>query len=217
MRTKNMEDFLETIFHLESEGRSAATQEIAQHLNISAASVTEYVKKLAGEKLVSYVPYKEVRLTAKGRTLAVDVVRRHRLSERLLVDKLGVKWEEAHEEAHKIEHDLSEEVSNKIYKALGEPKTCPHGNPLPDAKGQIKEEESFPLTTFKKNDQIKIIKITDEEPKLLCYLATLGLMPRTKITIEERAPFSGPIIVRVGRATYALGYEIAEAIWVRKI
>lgn len=217
MATKSREDYLETIFHLQSENKVATTKEIADHLKISAASVSETMQKLSSEKLVSYSPYKGVSLTAKGRHLALDVVRRHRLSERFLVDKLGVKWEEAHEQAHKLEHGISKIVENKMYEVLGEPKTCPHGNPLPDAKGKIKEERSYPLSTFHKNDKVKIIKITDEEPKLLCYFATLGLMPKTTLKIEEKAPFDGPIMIKMGHTTYALGRKISDTIWVKKI
>ncbi|MDD5258851.1 MAG: metal-dependent transcriptional regulator [bacterium] len=216
MPTKNQEDYLETIFHLESEERTPTTQEIARHLKISSASVSENLKKLAKDDLVKHSPYKGVTLTPKGRNIALDVVRRHRLAERFLVDKLGLKWEKVHEEAHKIEHGISRVVGNKLYEVLGKPKTCPHGNPLPDAKGHIKEELSYPLDTLQKNDKAKIVKITDEDPKLLCYLATLGLLPKMKIRIEEKAPFDGPIMVKVGEATYALGKKIAESIWVRK-
>jgi DtxR family Mn-dependent transcriptional regulator len=216
MMTSSREDYLEAIFHLESEGKVATTQEIAKHLAISSASVSENIKKLADEKLLIYSPYKGVKLSSKGKKIAVDVVRRHRLSERFLVDKLGVKWEEAHEQAHKLEHGISKVVENKLYEMLGEPKTCPHGNPVPDGAGSIKEERSYPLSTLNKNDKVKIVKITDEEPKLLCYLATLGLMPRTSLKIEEKAPFDGPIMIKVGNTTYALGKKIADSIWVRK-
>jgi DtxR family Mn-dependent transcriptional regulator len=217
MMTSSREDYLEAIFHLESEGKVATTQEIAQHLAISSASVSENIKKLADEKLLIYSPYKGVKLSSKGKKIAVDVVRRHRLSERFLVDKLGVKWEEAHEQAHKLEHGISKVVENKLYEMLGEPKTCPHGNPVPDSAGSIKEEPSYPLSTLNKNDKVKIVKITDEEPKLLCYLATLGLMPRTSLKIEEKAPFDGPIMIKLKNATYALGKKIADSIWVKKI
>jgi len=217
MITSSREDYLEAIFHLESEGKVATTQEIAQHLAISSASVSENIKKLADEKLLVYHPYKGVKLSPKGKKIAVDVVRRHRLSERFLVDKLGVKWEDAHAQAHKLEHGISKVVENKLYEMLGEPKTCPHGNPVPDVAGSIKEERSYPLSTLNKNDKVKIVKITDEEPKLLCYLATLGLMPRTSLKIEEKAPFDGPIMIKLKNATYALGKKIADSIWVKKI
>ncbi|MFA4967104.1 MAG: metal-dependent transcriptional regulator [Candidatus Margulisiibacteriota bacterium] len=217
MISKTKEDYLEVVFHLQSEGRTATTKEIAEHLKISLASVSENIKKLADEKLLIYSPYKGVRLSSRGREIAVDVVRRHRLSERFLVDKLGLKWEEAHEEAHKLEHSISKVVENKMYEMLGKPKTCPHGNPVPNIDGSIKEERSYPLSTMKKDDKVKIVKITDEEPKLLCYFATLGLMPRTSLKIEEKAPFDGPIMIKVGSTTYALGKKIADSIWVKKI
>ncbi len=217
MLSKTREDYLETIFHLVSERKTAATKEIASHLKISSASVSEHLKKLAKEGLIRHAPHRGVSLTAKGKKIAVDVVRRHRLSERFLTDKLGVKWEEDHSEAHKLEHDISKVVGDKMYKMLGKPKTCPHGNPLPDADGRIKEEPSKPLVAFENNDRLKIVKITDEEPKLLCYLATLGLMPRKQIRMEQRAPFSGPVMVKVGIAVYAIGRKIAESIWVRKV
>jgi DtxR family Mn-dependent transcriptional regulator len=216
MLLKTKEDYLEIIFHLESEGKKAATNEIASHLKIYSASVSEHLRKLAKEGLISYQPYKEITLTAKGKKIALDVVRRHRLTERFLTDKLGVKWEAAHGEAHKLEHDISKVVGDKMYKMLGEPETCPHGNPVPDANGRIKEEPSRPLIDFEKNDKLRIVKITDEEPKLLCYLATLGLMPKKQIKIEQKAPFNGPVMVKAGSSVYALGRKIASAIWARK-
>jgi DtxR family transcriptional regulator, Mn-dependent transcriptional regulator len=216
MVTKAQEDYLETIAHLETEGKTATTQEIARHLGISPASVSENLRKLAKDNLVKYSPYKGALLTPQGQKIALDVVRRHRLVERFLVDKLGIKWEDVHEEAHKMEHSISKKVGDKLFKILGEPKTCPHGNPLPDANGHMVNDFSYPLTTLKKDDKAQIVKITDEEPKLLCYLATLGMIPRTKLRIEEKAPFDGPIMVKVGSASYALGRKIAESIWVRK-
>jgi DtxR family Mn-dependent transcriptional regulator len=217
MITKTKEDYLEIVFHLESEGKVATTHEMAKHLKISLASVSENIKKLAKEDLLIYSPYKGVRLSAKGKKIAVDVVRRHRLSERFLVDKLGVKWERAHDEAHKMEHGISKVVEDKMYKMLGEPKTCPHGNPMPDSKGRIKDDHSSPLVDFAKKDMIEIVKITDENPKFLCYLATLGLMPRKHVRIEEKAPFSGPVMLKLGDSIYALGRKVAENIWGRKI
>ncbi|MFA5839321.1 MAG: metal-dependent transcriptional regulator [Candidatus Margulisiibacteriota bacterium] len=217
MLSRSKEDYLEIIFNLESRGKGVTTSEIASQLNISSASVSEHLRKLAKEELIIHVPYKGIALTAKGKKVALDVVRRHRLTERLLTDKVGVKWEEVHSEAHKLEHDISKVVGDKLYKMLGEPKTCPHGNPVPDASGKINEEPSSPLISFEKNDRVKIVKIIDEEPKLLCYLATLGLMPRTQIKVEQKAPFNGPIMVKVGNAVYALGRKIAESIWVKKL
>ncbi len=215
--SKNQEDYLEIIFHLITEEGVATTQKIAEHLKISPASVSENLIKLAQGKLIKYSPYHGAKLTRKGKKLALSVVRRHRLSEQFLVKKLGIKWERVHKEAHQFEHGISKLTGEQMDKVLRHPKTCPHGNPIPDSRGKITQEPSYPLTTLKKNDKAKIIKITEEEPKFLCYLAALGLMPRTEITIEEIAPLRGPIMVRVGKATYALGRAIAKYIWVKKI
>lgn len=216
MSTYSNEDYLEVVFHLESEGKSATTMEISRHLRIAPASVTEKLKSLQSKGLIKHIPYKKVYLTKKGRTIALDIVRRHRISERFLSDMLGLGWNQVHEEAHKIEHGLSKKVTDKLDTVLGKPKTCPHGNPVPDINGNISEEPSYPLITLKKHDHVRIIKIIDEDPKLLNYLATLGLMPKIKISIEEKT-YSGPIIIKVGKASYALGKNIAESIWVRKI
>lgn len=215
--SKNQEDYLETIFHLISEEGCAATQKIAEHLAISPASVSENLIKMTQNKLIKYSPYHGAKLTRKGKRLALDIVRRHRLAEQFLVKKLGISWEESHREAHQFEHGISKLTGEQMDKALGRPKTCPHGNPIPDARGKIKQAPSYPLTCLGKNDQAKIIKITDEELKLLHYLATLGLMPETILFIQEKAPFKGPIIIRVGRATYAIGRTVAKSIWVKKI
>lgn len=217
MITKTMEDYLENVFHMESEGLVPTTQEMAKHLKISPASVSENLKKLADAGYLTYTPYKGVKLSLKGKKIAIDVVRRHRLSERFLVDKLGIKWEDVHEQAHKLEHGITKIVEDKMYDMLGKPKTCPHGNPVPSLEGEVKEEKSYPLSTFNKNDKVKIIKITEESSEYLCYLATLGVMPKTEIRIEEKAPFNGPIMIKMGATTYALGRNIANSIWGKKI
>src|SRR3989338_2195281 len=163
--SKNQEDYLEIIFHLITEDGVAATQKIAEHLNISPASVSENLIKLAENKLIKYSPYRGAKLTRQGKKLALNIVRRHRLSEQFLVSKLGIKWELAHKEAHQFEHGLSKLTGEQIDRVLGHPKTCPHGNPIPDINGKIKDELSYPLSTLKKNDKAKIIKITDEEDR----------------------------------------------------
>ncbi len=217
MITNSIEDYLEVIFHLESEGKSATTLEISKHLRIAPGSVTEKLKNLHQKGFIKHIPYKNVSLLPKGKKAALDVVRRHRLSERFLQDKLGMSWNQVHEEAHRIEHSLSKKVSNKLYELLGKPKTCPHGNPIPDSNGHILNDRSYPLTKLKKHNKAEIQKITDEDPKLLTYLHTLGLMPKTRLTIEEKAPFHGPIIIKISNSSYALGEKIAESIWVKKI
>lgn len=159
---------------------------------------------------------REVALTAKGQRAARTLVRRHRLSERFLTDVLGLDWESAHREACKLEHVLSPEVEEKLAEVLGNPETCPHGYPIPDENGHIEEEEIKPLCDFCVDEKGCIDRVEEEEPQLLQYLASLGLLPETDIVVKDIAPFGGPLLVKVGDTQYALGREVASKIWTRK-
>ncbi len=213
--TAGIEEYLEALFHLEEENRAVQTKSLAEHLKLKPASVTEMVKKLAAQKLVTHTPYKGVYLTEKGRTAAAALVRRHRLSERFLADMLGVPWDELHDEACKFEHVISDRVEEKLSEALGNPTTCPHGNPIPDVNGSVATEPTAALADMVAKDKGKIAHITNEEPEFLQYLANLGLMPDVMVEIEEVAPFGGPIIVKARGAKYALGRQVAQHIFIK--
>jgi DtxR family Mn-dependent transcriptional regulator len=174
------------------------------------------VKKLAAEKLVEYAPYKGVSLTAKGRKAAAVLVRRHRLSERFLSDMLGVPWKDLHDEACKFEHVISEQVEEKLVEALGNPATCPHGNPIPEADGTMAEAKAEKMSSLASGARGKIVKITEESPDFLQYLGQLGLMPDARVEIEEIAPFGGPIVVKTKGASYALGRSVADHIYIER-
>lgn len=212
--TPGIEEYLEALFHLQREEKPISTKELADHLGIAPASVTEMIKKLAGRKLIRYTPYRGVKLTANGRKAAAALVRRHRLSERFLADMLGVPWEDLHDEACKFEHIISEKVEEKLVEALGNPATCPHGNPIPSASGKLVEEEDVTLASLKPGQEAVIVRITDEKPEFLQYLGNLGLMPDVPIKVKEIAPFNGPILIKARGATYALGRDVALQIWV---
>lgn len=212
--TPGIEEYLEALFHLQRKETPISTKELAEHLGIAPASVTEMIKKLANQKLVSYVPYRGVTLTKNGRKAAAALVRRHRLSERFLADMLGVPWEDLHEEACKFEHVISDKVEKKLLEALGNPKACPHGNPIPTTTGEVVEQDVVTLASLKPTEEAVIVKITDEKPEFLQYLGNLGLLPRVPVRVEGIAPFNGPILVRAKGATYALGQEVAREIWV---
>lgn len=214
--TAGIEEYLEALFHLQEAQNPISTKDLSQHLKITAPSVTEMLKKLSDQKLVRYVPYRGVTLTKNGRKAAAALVRRHRLSERFLADMLGLPWEDLHEEACKFEHIISEKVEQKLLEALGNPKTCPHGNPIPSPIGEIEEETIQPLSTLRARDSGIITKVTNESADFLHYLTSLGLFPKVQIKVDEVAPFSGPILVRVGHATYALGRGVASQIWVKR-
>jgi DtxR family Mn-dependent transcriptional regulator len=179
-------------------------------------SITNTIEHLEKHRLVTHEPYKGVKLTEKGRKLALKIIRRHRLAERLLTDVLHLDWSNVHDEACKLEHNLSETIVKPLEKALGNPQTCPHGNPIPSELGKMNEAKSELLISLNPGEGGVISKITEEKHDLLQYLATLGLVPGASVKIEEKAPFNGPIIVKAMGASYALGRNVASVIWVRK-
>lgn len=212
-----VEEYLEAIYRLEEKKGSAKTGDLAKELNVTLGTITNTIENMEKQNLVIHKPYKGVKLTKKGRKLALDVVRRHRLSERLLTDILRLEWSKAHDAACKLEHAIADEdILKPLEEALGKPKTCPHGNPIPTESGKVVEEKSELLTSLNLGEECTIVKITDERQDLLQYLATLGLVPGANVQIEEKAPFNGPIMVKVMGASYALGRNVASVIWVKK-
>jgi len=214
--SKESEEYLEAIYKLEQRDGSAKTMQLANLLKVMPGSVTNTIEHLEKHMLVTHEPFKGVKLTEKGRKLALKIIRRHRLAERLLTDILHLDWSKVHDEACKLEHNLSETIVKPLEKALGNPQTCPHGNPIPSELGKMNETKSELLTNLNPGEGGTIIKITEEKHDLLQYLATLGLVPGTSVKIEEKAPFNGPIIVRAIGASYALGRNVASVIWVKK-
>lgn len=212
-----VEEYLETIYRLQERSGVARTSELIEMLNVAPGTVTNTVERLERESLVFHEPYRGVKLTEKGNRIALHIIRKHRLSERLLTDLLDVEWDEAHDAACQLEHGISSEIAKKIEKALEHPRKCPHGNPIPTECGGIIEESSQPLTKLNLQGKGVIVKITDESPDLLQYLNRLGLRPETPLEVVEKAPFDGPITVRVKGRDHALGREIASVIRVQKI
>ncbi len=188
---------------------------MADELGLAAPSVSQMVARLAGEGLVERDPASHILLTQEGRREALRLVRRHRLSERFLTDYLDLPWDQVHDEACKFEHVLSDEVEERLAAHLGNPQTCPHGRAIPSADGELPEEEARPLAELGAGQKSTISFVSDEQPDLLRYLSSLGLLPQTAVSVEDVAPFGGPLLVRVGRARYALGREVAGKIFVR--
>lgn len=208
---------MEAIYKLEEKEGAAKTSELASELHVALGTITNTIESMEKQSLITHRPYKGVKLTAKGRRIALDVVRRHRLAERLLTDVLRLEWGKAHDVACKLEHAFSDkEVIKALERALGNPKTCPHGNPIPSDSGKMKSEEAQVLSDLTKGEEATIVKITDERKDVLHYLASLGLVPGALVSIQEKAPFDGPITVKVNEANHALGLNIAAVVWVKK-
>lgn len=230
MLTEKMEEYLEALFKLSCEDNPLTPTRLAEYMKVTPPTALDMLRRLEKEGYIRYQgpgpgkgrragPGKARRtivLTPKGERVARTLIRRHRLSERFLTDMLGLDWESAHREACRLEHVISPEVEEKLSEVLGNPETCPHGYPIPDENGNMAEEEIKPLCDFRPDEKGHIARVEEEEPRLLQYLASLGLMPDVDVEVTEVAPFGGPLLVRIGDAQYALGREVAAKIWTRK-
>jgi DtxR family transcriptional regulator, Mn-dependent transcriptional regulator len=215
-QTEAREEYLETMFHLcGGSDETTSVSRIAQEMGVSPASVSQMMGRLVKDGIAERNVDGQIKLTEVGRAAAVRLVRRHRLSERFLTDYLKLPWDQVHEEACRLEHALSDEVEAGLAERLGNPQTCPHGRAIPTAEGEIVEEAAECLADASAGQGCVISYVSDEKPELLRYLASLGLLPETPIRVEEVAPFNGPLLVRVGRARYALGRDVAHKVFVR--
>lgn len=215
--SSKQEEYLEAIHRLEEAKGIAKTSDIARQMSVALGTITNTIERMERQGLVIHEPYRGVKLTKKGRRRALDILRRHRLSERLLTDILKLEWSKVHDIACKLEHAITnKDLIQQMNKVLGNPKTCPHGNPIPSETGKVIEEKNELLTDLGLGAIGTVAKITDERPELLQYLSTLGIVPGANVVIAEKAPFEGPITVKVMDARYALGRSVASVIWVKK-
>jgi DtxR family Mn-dependent transcriptional regulator len=215
MSSDRIDEYLETIYKLEQQQHPVKVVIISSSLKLSPPTVHEMLQRLKGKGLINF-DKGAVCLTRKGQNHAKKVIRKHRLSERFLTDVLGMGWDEAHDEACKLEHVISDKVEENLDKMLGQPETCPHGHPIPDKKGKIKVQKTQKLDSLKSGEVAVIKCVNEEEPKMLQYLFSLGLLPEVKIKIMEVAPFGGPFIIKVGKSRYALGRSITSKIEVHQ-
>lgn len=214
-RTQSAEEYLEALFKLSRGGKRVTIKLLATELRVSPPSASEMVKRLRAAGLVAARKTNAVTLTPEGELEGARLVRRHRLSERFLVDYLAMPWDAVHEEACKFEHVLSPEVEARLDEQLGHPRTCPHGHLIPAADGSLAEEQLRPLADLAPGESGVIGCIAQEDSELLRYLGSLGLMPDAAVEVQSIAPFGGPLLVRVHGAQYALGREVAEKILLR--
>ncbi len=165
------ENYLKAIYSLEIEhDKGVSTNLIAEKMLTKASSVTDMIRKLSEKSLVDYVKYKGVHLTEEGHKVAVSTIRKHRLWESFLVNKLGFKWDEVHDIAEQLEHIKSEALVNRLDEFLGFPKVDPHGDPIPDKDGYIYKQDQVQLSTLKPSDQAQISAVKDSSDDFLRYL-----------------------------------------------
>lgn len=209
-----VEDYLKVIYELErcGDGGTAATSDIAHRLDIAPASVTGMVRRLAEQELLQYEPYRGVRLTKAGQHLALRTIRHHRIIESFLSHVLGYRWDEVHWEADRLEHAASDALIDRMAAALNEPTADPHGAPIPTREGALNEPRCVPIADLRPGARARIVRVSDPDPARLRYLAELGLVPGAIVVVAARAPFDGPITVRVGSGPRAVDRVIGPAL-----
>ena len=186
------ENYLKAIFHLSEDGTKAVlTNDLANEMSTKAASVTDMLKRLSGKGLIAYEKYYGVDVTKSGKAEALKIIRKHRLWETFLVDKLNFKWDEVHEVAEQLEHIQSPLLIEKLDEFLGFPKTDPHGEAIPDKNGKMEEVKQIPLSEAASNKKSTLIAVKDDSPTFLKYLSKLGMKLGSKISIVNKTEFDG--------------------------
>jgi len=213
------ENYLKAIFKLsELNDDKVSTNSIAEKLNTTAASVTDMLKKLSTKKLINYEKYYGVSLTEKGKKVAKDLIRKHRLWETFLVDKLKFSWDEVDELAEQLEHIRSEILTDRIDLFLGYPKFDPHGDPIPDKNGNIAYHEDVTLDAMHKGDQGIIVAVIDHAPAFLQYLDKINLVLHTRIKIKEEEEFDqSKTIILNNKIEIVISQKVAANLLVRKV
>ena len=210
------ENYLKAIYHLESKLKGAvSTNAIAEAMDTKPSSVTDMVQKLAEKKVLSYVKYKGTSLTDKGKTSAANVIRKHRLWEVFLVEKLKFHWDEVHEIAEQLEHVHSEELIARLDKFLGFPDFDPHGDPIPDKHGKIKPTEKKLLSELNKNQKGVCVGVKESNSDFLQYLDKKKITIGTKISVLGKEFFDGSMVIQVGRDQFFISKKIAENLFIQ--
>ncbi len=217
MYTQAVEDYLKTIYELQTHHKTVSTTMLADHLSIAPASVTGMLKKLAEMNLVDYARYQGVTLTKAGEKIALEVVRHHRLIELYLAEALGVPWDKVHDEAEKWEHVISEDIEDRMDAALGFPTTDPHGAPIPTRQGEIGEWERTPLTELRAGQSATIAEVSDHDPALLRQLGEMNLYPNTAIKVITVTLSDGEITIQADDVRFILPHDTARYILVTDI
>lgn len=210
MNTFTEENYLKAIYHLSLPSGCASTNQIAAALNTKAASVTDMLKKLADKELINYTKYQGVTLTASGEKIAISIIRKHRLWEYFLVEKLNFKWDEVHDVAEELEHISSKELVDRLDNFMGNPKYDPHGDPIPDSNGLFKSHELKPVSALLINENGIISGVRDHSTAFLQYLEKMQLTIGKKIKITEINDYDHSLTLQVADNKIHISREVAN-------
>jgi len=212
MRSPSIEDYVKTIYKLEQRDGCppVSTGEVAQAMDVSPASASNMIKRLDELDFLSYEAYEGATLTEHGRTLALEVLRHHRLLELYLKEEMGFSWDEIHEEAEILEHHISERFEDRLEEMLGHPTRDPHGHPIPARDGSVDDLPSRSLADLKEGDAAYIDHIADESGELLDLLEQRGLLPGASVGVVDKRPLDGLLVVAVDGAEQLIGEPVAR-------
>lgn len=196
--SRSVEDYLKAIYGLSERGEAASTSAIAEVLMVQPASVTGMVKRMAESDLLEHEPYRGVRLTARGHREALKVLRRHRIIEAYLCERLGFAWDDVHEEAERLEHAASDQLVERMAAALEFPSHDPHGAPIPTSAGEIEETDSTTLAEALPGADLRIRAVRDEDPERLRTMEALGLTPGVRLRVRPTQDVADHVAVWVG-------------------
>lgn len=209
-----MREYLAEIYRLQEDAPTVSTTSLADRLDVSPPAVPRMLKRLQSAGYVKHVPYQGVELTERGREEALREIRRHRILEVFLVSIMGFTWDEAHEHADSLGAGLTDKLTDRMAEMTGFPRRCPHGEPIPNEEGQLPEVDDVCVLNLGVGYKGEVSRVRTHEPEKLQYFASLGLLPQAPVEILARAPFNGPMRLRVDREEVIIGYELMKSLWV---
>lgn len=209
-----MREYLAEIYRLQEDSPMVSTTSLAERLNVSAPAIPRMLKRLRNAGYVKHIPYQGFELTELGRQEALRELRRHRLLEVFLVNIMGFSWDETHELADELSKGINDTITERMAEMTDQPNRCPHGEPIPDREGHLPELQDTCIINLNVGHKGTVSRVRTNEPERLKYFATLGLVPGAAFEIVGRAPFNGPMRLRVGREDVVLGVELTKSLWV---
>ena len=209
------ENYLKTIYHLQEDSGTVSTNALAEKLQTKAASVTDMMKKLSAKGLLNYTPYYGFSLSVEGKKIAVSVVRRHRLWEYFLADRLKFDWKEVHPLAEELEHVSSKRLIDKLDEYLGFPQTDPHGDPIPDSKGRFLASQTIPLINLLLHQPAEIMQVTNQSDEILEHLKEKQLSIGTIVEVKKLYPFDQSLEIKRKNKMITITKELAQSLLVK--